>query len=71
MRNFLYRCPVTQLNVQGAAPESAADDGVYIPQSCPACGGVHIVDPLTGKGPESEKTGKSRIKPSYKLECRK
>ncbi len=69
MRNFLYRCPVTRLNVQGTIAKEEGGGGAYVSQSCPACGGTHLVDPLTGEGPKSHKA--DRIQPNYKLESRK
>jgi hypothetical protein len=55
MRNFLYRCPVTRLNVQGTIATGDYEGQTYVTQSCPACGGFHLVDPLTGKLPERAK----------------
>jgi hypothetical protein len=52
MRNFLYCCPITRLNVQGTVAEGDFEGQKYITQSCLACGGFHLVDPLTGKLPE-------------------
>ena len=52
MRNFLYCCPITRLNVQGTVAKGDFEGQKYITQSCLACGGFHLVDPLTGKLPE-------------------
>jgi hypothetical protein len=77
MLNFVYRCPATQLNVQGTAADvgvGSSSDGVrqvYVAQSCPACGGTHLVDPVTGNGPNSARRPRERIVPSYRLESRK
>ena len=48
MRNFIFRCPVSGLRVQGSdtGTESAPQ---YVAESCLACGGVHVVNPATGK----------------------
>jgi hypothetical protein len=48
MRNFIFRCPVSGLSVQGSdtGTESAPH---YVAESCLACGGVHVVNPATGK----------------------
>jgi hypothetical protein len=53
---FLYRCPVTGLNVQGMTTdrEREADNaGPARPEmvNCPACGGVHLVDPAKAPRP--------------------
>ncbi len=52
MRNFLYRCPVTLMNVQGTVASRDEESQTYISQSCLACGGIHLINPLTGKSPE-------------------
>ncbi len=52
MRNFLYRCPVTLLNVQGTVASRDDENQTYISQPCLACGGVHLINPLTAKSPE-------------------
>jgi len=54
MRNFLYCCPITRLNVQGSVAEGDFEGQKYITQSCLACGGFHLVDPMTGKLPERQ-----------------
>jgi hypothetical protein len=56
MRNFLYRCPVTLFNVQGSIAAGDYEGQTFVTQSCPACGGFHLVDPLTGKSPERSRT---------------
>jgi len=48
MVNFVYCCPATGLNVQGFGYESVPADR-YIAQGCVACGGIHMVNPATGK----------------------
>ncbi|MFZ5782053.1 MAG: hypothetical protein ACOY4R_17800 [Pseudomonadota bacterium] len=57
MSTFLYRCPGTGATVSGWQAESplapsAADTGrqlLYVAERCPACGGLHIVNPATGR----------------------
>lgn len=49
MRNFIFRCPVSGLNVQGTLPGARSDEGTYIGQHCLVCGGLHMVNPRTGK----------------------
>ena len=54
---FLYRCPVTGMNVQGMTTD---DDTAGGPQDrletvqCLACGGVHLVDPANAPRPPPE-----------------
>jgi hypothetical protein len=62
MRNFIYRCPITHLNVQGTIATGDYEGQTYVTQACLACGGFHLVDPLTGKLPEPAKN--SRTPPS-------
>jgi hypothetical protein len=54
---FLYRCPVTGLNVQGTTTgdetSSGQEDRLEMVQ-CLACGGVHLVDPSKGPKPPDE-----------------
>lgn len=50
MHNFLFRCPETGAVVQGSTPEPVRPDH-YVAEHCPACGGIHLIDPLTGKRP--------------------
>ena len=56
MTTFLYRCPKTRLNVQGwladapPKPEKQSYDAV----TCLACGGVHLVNPASGKTIDDE-----------------
>jgi hypothetical protein len=51
MAPFLYHCPATGLRVQGwtEVEESEWTDDDYESISCLACGGVHFVNPKTGK----------------------
>jgi hypothetical protein len=51
MAAFIYRCPTTGLKVQGWFPEEVPTKESYTYETvkCPACNGVHLVDPSTGK----------------------
>jgi hypothetical protein len=55
---FVYRCPITGLNVQGFfADEVPPKDGhTYESVTCMACARVHLVNRSTGKtlGAENE-----------------
>ena len=49
---FPYRCPTTGYRLEGrrAAPPAAASPMVtYVAEHCVACGGLHIVNPATGR----------------------
>ena len=48
MRHFIFRCPITGLNVQGCSATSETE-APYIAHACPACGNVHLVNPISGK----------------------
>ncbi len=53
-RPFLYRCPVTGMNVQGLTAEDMPPDGDenrLEMVECLACGGIHLVDPSKGPLP--------------------
>jgi hypothetical protein len=57
-RPFLYRCPVTGMNVQGLTSDdepSANGDIRYEPVTCLACGQLHLVDPSAGPLPPADK----------------
>jgi len=41
MTNFIFKCPVTGLNVQHS--DEAAEQSVFLAISCKACGGTHVV----------------------------
>lgn len=71
MRNFLYRCPVTQFTVQGTTDQGDREAGRYVSQSCPACGGAHFVDPVTGQGPKGTGRHAPSVDPSFDLETRR
>jgi hypothetical protein len=43
-------------NVQGSIATGDYEGQTFVTQSCPACGGFHLVDPLTGKSPERSRT---------------
>lgn len=58
MSSFLFRCPQTGAAVTGwqadepTPPIGAPPDGtqlLYVAERCPACGGLHIVNPATGR----------------------
>lgn len=52
MAPFLYRCPVTGLNVQGWIaddPDALDLEERHVSQTCLACQRVHLVNPGTGK----------------------
>ena len=53
MSSFQYRCPTTGMVVTGHQSETpAAVPGphlVFVAERCPACGGLHIVNPATGR----------------------
>ncbi|MGN6748449.1 MAG: hypothetical protein ACTHJS_07630 [Xanthobacteraceae bacterium] len=51
MATFLYRCTKTGLRVQGWVLDEPrqADKQNYEAVNCLACGGVHLVNPVSGK----------------------
>lgn len=53
MSSFLFRCPATGMVVTGHQHDTpAAIPGphlVFVAERCPACGGLHIVNPATGR----------------------
>ena len=59
MRPFLFRCPVTALNVQSFIAEAATenDDDTYESVKCTACTRIHLVNPNTGKVLGAEESG--------------
>jgi len=57
---FLFRCPTTQLRVQGWSADdmsSGSKDETYETVTCVACQQVHLVDPATGKVIGAEEFG--------------
>jgi len=57
MRPFLFRCPVTGLQVQGWASEGKIDDpDAFVTVACTACLQAHFVNAATGRvlGDEAE-----------------
>jgi hypothetical protein len=48
VRHFIFRCPVTGLNVQGSVVTSETE-AHYVAHACLACSGMHLVNPLSGK----------------------
>lgn len=53
MSTFIYRCPATGASVTGWQSDSpatwAGPQLLYVGERCPACGGLHIVNPATGR----------------------
>jgi hypothetical protein len=51
MATFLYRCPNTRLHVQGRIADDWSQPEMqnYEAVNCIACGGVHLVNPASGK----------------------
>ena len=51
MATFLYRCPRTRLRVQGWVADEPKQPGkqTYEAVTCLACGGVHLVNPASGR----------------------
>ncbi len=49
MATFLYRCPATNLTVQGLVADDPDDGDAYQPLTCLACRQIHLVNPTTGK----------------------
>jgi hypothetical protein len=53
MVTFIYRCPTTGCQLEGRwtepGPSAARPLVSYVAESCPACGGLHIVNPATGR----------------------
>lgn len=49
---FIYRCPMTGGEVEGHEVEDARPAPrplrIYVAERCPACTGLHIVNPRTG-----------------------
>ncbi len=64
---FFFRCPVTGMNLQGVGYGSLFG---FITYPCPACGSVHLVDPLTGRlATEPQDDEKERWRP-HSIESR-
>jgi hypothetical protein len=51
MATFLYHCPKTRQRVQGwvADEPTRSQEQDYEAVNCLACGGVHFVNPVSGK----------------------
>ena len=47
----LFRCPASGANVEGRVSEETFEHGprTYVAIDCAACGGIHLVNPPTGK----------------------
>jgi hypothetical protein len=56
MATFLYRCTKTGLRVQGWVADHSGQPGnqSYEAVTCPACGGVHLANPASGKTIDDE-----------------
>ena len=56
-RPFLYRCPLTGMNVQGMTADDEPIDGGenrLEAVTCLACGLLHLVDPTKGPKPPAD-----------------
>ena len=55
---FPYRCPTTGYRLEGrqAVPAAASPMVTYVAEHCAACGGLHIVNPTTGRLMSEERT---------------
>ena len=49
MISFTYQCPRTGQKVQGHLTDFLIDGETYVPVTCTACGGTHLVNPKTGR----------------------
>jgi len=51
MATVIYRCPKTGQNVQSWFADDVSEDisDTFETVTCAACGGVHLVNPKTGK----------------------
>ncbi|MGE0426261.1 MAG: hypothetical protein AB7O88_28640 [Reyranellaceae bacterium] len=55
MQNFLFKCSRVGLLVQGSVERSELPEpGALIAYECPACRGLHLVDPRQSHRPESD-----------------
>jgi hypothetical protein len=56
MPAFLYRCPITRLQVQGWTDHDSSDTDHFETVKCLACQQTHVVNPATGEvlGEEDE-----------------
>jgi hypothetical protein len=50
MPPFIYRCPTTGFNIQGATPDDAPAGSYFISVTCPICSKLHLVNPSSGAG---------------------
>lgn len=60
MHVFLFRCPQTGLNVQAHLSAHEVPQQTYVAQHCLACGGVHLVNPRTGRLMSEEASAEKR-----------
>ena len=44
-----YQCPRTGQKVQGHVADLLIDGETYVPVTCTACGGTHLINPKTGR----------------------
>jgi hypothetical protein len=49
MPPFLFTCPTTRAKVQDWSDDDDLREDQYDEVVCKACGGVHFIDPKTGK----------------------
>jgi predicted RNA-binding Zn-ribbon protein involved in translation (DUF1610 family) len=49
MISFTYQCPRTGQKVQGHVADLLIVGETYVPVTCTACGGTHLVNPKTGR----------------------
>jgi hypothetical protein len=60
MPAFLFRCPITGLQVQGWTDNDPSETSEHTFESitCHACGQVHLVNPKTGRTPADKREDK-------------
>jgi hypothetical protein len=50
MQTFMFRCPITGLQVQGWSDDDAKDEeDAFVTVACSACSGAHFVNARTGR----------------------
>lgn len=55
MQNLLFTCPITGAKIQGTVAMAAVGpDITCVPVDCPICHRPHLIDPRTGRVPETE-----------------
>jgi hypothetical protein len=67
MATFLYRCPKTRLRVQGWVADEPirSEKQNYEAMNCLACGGVHLVNPVSGKTINEDDKNSNRYRHSF------